>query len=256
MLNSNIKVGELVALPIVVLVTIMAQPRLQFAMAGDGLIPSIFTEIDSSCNLWYGTLFSGILMVVIATCVPFCYLDDLLSAGVLVVFTLTDMSVILLRQTSPSHYPSLLEKLLAWFNFLSFALGIFFRHFVKSLLGQMISFVLLLSLLSLTSSIARNCPMLDTSTYGSGTFRTPFLPCLPLFSIFSNWYLTAQLEVWGLLLLGGYIGIPFLFYFAYGFKQSVGNRHGWGDTPEKDIINRFQKPMQTMISLPRVISKA
>jgi hypothetical protein len=31
---------------------------------------------------------------------------------------------------------------------------------------------------------------------------------------------------------------------------------GWGDTPEKDIINRFQKPMQTMISLPRVISKA
>eukprot|EP00557_Chaetoceros_sp_GSL56_P009906 CAMPEP_0176482260 /NCGR_PEP_ID=MMETSP0200_2-20121128/3279_1 /TAXON_ID=947934 /ORGANISM="Chaetoceros sp., Strain GSL56" /LENGTH=429 /DNA_ID=CAMNT_0017878561 /DNA_START=362 /DNA_END=1648 /DNA_ORIENTATION=- len=44
--------GELITLPIVVLVTIMAQPRLQYAMSKDGLLPPIFTQLDDSGNLW------------------------------------------------------------------------------------------------------------------------------------------------------------------------------------------------------------
>lgn len=233
-------------LPIVVLVTIMAQPRLQFAMAGDGLLPPIFAEIDNIGNLWYGTLFSGILMVAIATCVPFTYLNDLISAGILVAFTMTDMSVILLRQRSPLHHPSLLEKLLGWFNFLSFALSICLRYYSSFLPGQIISFIILLSLLSLVSSISRKCPVLDTS---ADAFQTPFIPYLPLFASFLNWYLIGQLQASGLFLLAAYIGTAALFYFTYGFKNSVGNRLGWGKAHQN---NRFQKPLQTMISLPRV----
>lgn len=38
-------VGELVTLPLVVLVSFMAQPRLLFAMAKDGLMPSLFSQV-------------------------------------------------------------------------------------------------------------------------------------------------------------------------------------------------------------------
>lgn len=38
-------IGELITLPLVVLVSFMAQPRLLFAMAKDGLLPHIFAEV-------------------------------------------------------------------------------------------------------------------------------------------------------------------------------------------------------------------
>lgn len=58
------QLGELAVLPIVVLVTIMAQPRLCYAMSVDGLLPPIFTKMDRSGNLRGGTLIAGIVMVV------------------------------------------------------------------------------------------------------------------------------------------------------------------------------------------------
>jgi APA family basic amino acid/polyamine antiporter len=47
-----VAVGELVTIPLVVLVSLIAQPRLQYAMAEDGLLPKIFSQVDER-----GTLF-------------------------------------------------------------------------------------------------------------------------------------------------------------------------------------------------------
>jgi amino acid transporter len=47
-----VAVGELVTLPLVVLVSFLAQPRLQYAMAEDGLLPKIFSEVDAKGNLF------------------------------------------------------------------------------------------------------------------------------------------------------------------------------------------------------------
>lgn len=56
-------IGELVTLPLVVLVSFMAQPRLLFAMAKDGLLPHIFAEVDSRGTLLKGSLVRRKLMV-------------------------------------------------------------------------------------------------------------------------------------------------------------------------------------------------
>lgn len=47
-----VSIGELSTLPLVVLVSLIAQPRLQFAMAEDGLLPKVFSEIDNKGNLF------------------------------------------------------------------------------------------------------------------------------------------------------------------------------------------------------------
>lgn len=50
---DTVAVGELVTLPLVVLVSLLAQPRLQFAMAEDGLLPAIFARVDAGGNLFW-----------------------------------------------------------------------------------------------------------------------------------------------------------------------------------------------------------
>jgi amino acid transporter len=38
-------IGEIVTLPLVVLVSFIAQPRLQYALAEDGLLPAMFGQV-------------------------------------------------------------------------------------------------------------------------------------------------------------------------------------------------------------------
>ena len=47
----------------VVWVTIMAQPRLCYAMSVDGLLPPVFAKVDGSGNLVEGTKISGAVMI-------------------------------------------------------------------------------------------------------------------------------------------------------------------------------------------------
>lgn len=246
------KIGELITLPIVVLVTIMAQPRLQFAMAADGLLPPIFMKMDETGNLWWGTLIAGVLCVAIATCVPFTYLNDLISAGILLAFSLTDASVIILRQTSPTNKPFLLQKLLFAFNFLSFTMGLLLGG--NGTVGNVLSGCNFLTLLVITYFIGNHCPKADNSDY-EDFFETPFIPYLPLIAQFLNWYLIGQLEVRGLLLLLGYIGLAVMFYFLYGAKHSFGNTIGWNQIEEVvgTFLNRnVDKEVRTMIFMPLV----
>jgi amino acid transporter len=47
-----VAIGEIVTLPLVVLISFIAQPRLQFAMAQDGLLPKVmaFAMFNYLCN--------------------------------------------------------------------------------------------------------------------------------------------------------------------------------------------------------------
>lgn len=76
-----VAVGELVALPIVVLVSFLAQPRLQFALAEDGLLPKLFCELNSKGNMVRGIWLSGLACTFVAVFVPFYYLDDMIRLG-------------------------------------------------------------------------------------------------------------------------------------------------------------------------------
>jgi APA family basic amino acid/polyamine antiporter len=101
--------GEIVTLPLVVLVSLMAQPRVLFAMACDGLLPPIFKEMDATKegNLTKSIAICGVVMTLIACFIPFTYLNDMISAGVLVSFSLTDSSLLILRRESSGN---LLQK--------------------------------------------------------------------------------------------------------------------------------------------------
>jgi len=120
--------GEILSLPVVVVISLMAQPRLTLSMAADGLLPKIFGNVDASGNLYGGTLVSGVGMTIIATVVPFTYLDDLISAGILFAFSMTNSCLVLLRCQSPIHQSYLLELLLVMYNGLCFVSAMLWSH--------------------------------------------------------------------------------------------------------------------------------
>ena len=223
-------IGELVTLPLVVLVSIMAQPRLQYAMAHDGLLPAIFASLDSKGNLWWGTLISGVVMIIIATFVPFTYLNDLISAGILIAFSMTDASVILLRHKSPENKPLYLEKLLGAFNVLAIISGILVSYCADTFEGQCFSALFGLLLLAVGFELQKVCarsPSSESTPADKEGFKTPMVPLLPLLGMAVNWYLIAHLATFSLILLAIYLVITFAIYFLYSSRHSVANTTGW-----------------------------
>ena len=90
-------IGELVALPLVVLISFMAQPRLLYAMAQDKLAPALFARANADGNLTESLLVSGAAFTILAAAIPFKYLENMVSAGILINFNLTNAAYILMR---------------------------------------------------------------------------------------------------------------------------------------------------------------
>ena len=251
--------GEVLTLPIVVVISLLAQPRLTLGMALDGLLPPIFGKVDRSGNLTGGTLISGVVMTITATFVPFTYLDDLISAGILVAFCMTNSCLVLLRCRSPIHKEHLLEYLLALYNALCFLSAILWTHSWSFLPFQTFS-----AILSTTAAVVTlfwlsvQCP--QTSTFGGSIghpttapddddhgdankqhFETPGVPFLPCLGMAFNWYLIAQLEWTGILFLCLYLGLSVLVYVLYGAPHSVGHNRSW-NTANYETVLSFQEP--------------
>ena len=96
-------IGELVALPLVVLISFMAQPRLLYAMSQDKLAPALFARANADGNLTESLLVSGAAFTILAAFIPFKYLENMVSAGILINFNLTNAAYILMRLRQFRH---------------------------------------------------------------------------------------------------------------------------------------------------------
>ena len=218
-------IGELAVLPLCVLVTIMAQPRLTYTMALDGILPTLFAELDEKNNLFKGTIISGIVMIIIATVVPFIHLDDIISSGILIAFTLTNTSVILVRCSSPKDRPYTLERLLIAFHLLSIVSGLLIKEITINAIRGLTLLSCIVSIIIVGNWI-RKCPQVDETNVEF--YLTPAVPILPLCGCFVNILLITRMEFGVLGFLGGYIGLALLGHYLYAEKQQNTTTIGYG----------------------------
>lgn len=204
-------IGELAVLPLCVLVTIMAQPRLTYTMAMDGILPTLFAELDEKNNPFKGTIISGIVMIIIATIVPFMHLDDIISSGILIAFTLTNTSVILVRCASPKDKPCMLERLLITFHLLSIISGLLIKEITMNAIRGLTLLLCIVSIIIVGSWI-RKCPRVDETNVEF--YLTPAVPILPLCGCFVNILLITRMEFSVLGFLGGYIGLALFGHYC------------------------------------------
>jgi len=97
-----IKLGAIAGMTSVMLVMLLGQPRIFYAMSRDGLLPPLFRRVHPTHKTPYvGTLITGSLAALIGGLFPVTILGELVSIGTLLAFTTVCIGVLVLRYTRP-----------------------------------------------------------------------------------------------------------------------------------------------------------
>jgi APA family basic amino acid/polyamine antiporter len=101
-LSPLIKLGAICGLSSVVLVGMLAQSRIFYTMANDGLLPSWVARIHPRFRTPHlTTIVTGLAMAVVAGTTSIAALGELVSMGTLFTFVIVCAGVVVLRRTRP-----------------------------------------------------------------------------------------------------------------------------------------------------------
>ena len=101
-MSSVISVGALAGLTSVVMILMLGQSRVLFAMSRDHLLPPKLAEVHPTYGTPYKiTIITGVVVALLAGFIPLSTLADLVNIGTLFAFVLVSIGVWLLRRTRP-----------------------------------------------------------------------------------------------------------------------------------------------------------
>ncbi len=102
-LAPYVNVGAIVGLASVVLVLLLGQSRIFYAMAKDGMIPPLFSEIHPRFKTpWRGSIITGAFCALGAGILPLDILGELVSIGTLAAFVIVCAGIMMLRVQKPN----------------------------------------------------------------------------------------------------------------------------------------------------------
>jgi basic amino acid/polyamine antiporter, APA family len=106
-LRPIIKVGAIAGLSSVILVMMLGQPRIFYAMSRDGLLPPVFSRVHHRYQTpWLATILTGTVAMFVAGLFPIGLLGELVSIGTLLAFAIVCGGVFVLRFLHPEiHRP-------------------------------------------------------------------------------------------------------------------------------------------------------
>ncbi|MFN3995639.1 MAG: amino acid permease, partial [bacterium] len=97
-----VKLGAIAGLTSVILMTLLGQTRIFFAMSRDGLLPGAFSQVHPKFKTPYlSTIFVTIGAMIIAGIFPIGILGELVSIGTLLAFSIVCIAVVVLRLRRP-----------------------------------------------------------------------------------------------------------------------------------------------------------
>jgi basic amino acid/polyamine antiporter, APA family len=101
-LRTIVEIGAMIGLSSVILVMIIAQPRIFMIMSRDGLLPPVFNRIHPRHRTPHiNTLITGVSIAALSAVFPLDLLANLTSMGTLIAFVAVCAGVLILRYTAP-----------------------------------------------------------------------------------------------------------------------------------------------------------
>ena len=102
-LSFYVKIGAIAGLSSVILVMLMSQPRIFYAMSKDGLFPKAAAKIHPKFRTpWITTIITGVIVMIAAATIPLSIAGELTSIGTLFAFAVVSAGVLYLRITQPN----------------------------------------------------------------------------------------------------------------------------------------------------------
>ncbi|WP_140908557.1 amino acid permease [Cognatiluteimonas lumbrici] len=102
-LQTLVEIAAIAGLASVILVMLMAQPRIFYSMAQDGLMPKMFGRCHPKYRTPHiGTVIVGVIAALLAGLLPVGFLGDIVSMGTLLAFAVVSIGVLILRYTRPN----------------------------------------------------------------------------------------------------------------------------------------------------------
>ncbi len=105
--STVVELGAIAGLTSVMLVMLLAQPRIFYIMSNDGLLPEWFSRIHPKFRTPAGpTILTGVVVGLVGALFPINILNDMVSIGTLFAFVLVCAGVWVMRHTKPdAHRP-------------------------------------------------------------------------------------------------------------------------------------------------------
>ena len=101
-LGLPVKIGAIIGMTSVILMSILGQPRIFMAMSRDGLLPPAMQKVHPKYHTpSFATIITGVLAAIFAGLFPIDVLGELVSIGILLAFTAVCAGVLVLRYTMP-----------------------------------------------------------------------------------------------------------------------------------------------------------
>jgi len=101
-LSPFIKLGAIAGLTSVILVMMLGQSRIYYAISKDGLLPGTFAKVNKKLGTpQNATIFACIATGLVAGLFPLHVLAELVSIGTLLAFTVVCIAIVVLRKTAP-----------------------------------------------------------------------------------------------------------------------------------------------------------
>jgi len=118
-LRLIVEIGAMIGLSSVILVMIIAQPRIFMIMARDGMLPKVFAKVHPRHRTPHiNTLITGSMIALLAAVFPLDLLANLTSMGTLIAFSAVCAGVLILRYTLPD-LPRTFRVPWVWFTCLA-----------------------------------------------------------------------------------------------------------------------------------------